>query len=340
MPKRKLAQSELEICERLRRAREVVVEITQLGCARQIGLERSTLANYETGRTPLRWDVALRFCRQFIICEEWLATGRFDACHISAEAHGISGKNGWEILDQEILIRQCVDLLSDSATIHLRPGMLFSEAYSAVLAPRFSKLVNQFFSAPTLVLSDNDDPKLAENWLATIHARHILLLGIEAARLKLLPSDYWRLYTRYLFECSTLIYRKLIGRRLDNASLAGFDWLRAVLSDPDAAIGPPLVQVFESRDGLEVFQKKELTETASHAKLSEVKPPFSKLLEDIRKATSAPGQMSVLADYLGKKTGKNVPLASVSRWLSGKREPGGEVTLWMQKWASDPQRQK
>lgn len=87
-------------------------------------------------------------------------------------------------------------------------------------------------------------------------------------------------------------------------------------------------------------ENSSLTEAESIAKLSEVKPPFQKMLAEIRLATNAPGQMSALADYLGRKTGKNVPLASVSRWLSGKREPGGEITLWMREWVTDPKRQK
>ncbi len=88
MRKTKLSKRELEICERLRQARELC-ELNQAGCARQLGIERSTLLNYEQCRTPVRFGIALRFCRQFIFSEEWLATGRFDACHAVAPSHGV-----------------------------------------------------------------------------------------------------------------------------------------------------------------------------------------------------------------------------------------------------------
>jgi len=105
-----------------------------------------------------------------------------------------------------------------------------------------------------------------------------------------------------------------------------------------ATLQPPaarkfLGQTFEVR-------KNGLTDAETSEKLGAVNHPFKKLLADLRQATSAPGEMSALAKYLGEKTGANVPLASVSRWLSGKREPGGEITLWMREWVTDSKRQK
>jgi len=91
---------------------------------------------------------------------------------------------------------------------------------------------------------------------------------------------------------------------------------------------------------VEEIKKTVLTDAATSEKLGAVNHPFKKLLADLRQATSAPGEMSALAKYLGEKTGANVPLASVSRWLSGKREPGGEITLWMREWVTDSKRQK
>lgn len=87
-------------------------------------------------------------------------------------------------------------------------------------------------------------------------------------------------------------------------------------------------------------EKIVLTDAETSEKLAAVNHPLKKLLADLNQATSAPGQMSVLAKYLGEKTGANVPLASVSRWLSGKREPSGEITLWMREWVTDSKRQK
>jgi len=93
---------------------------------------------------------------------------------------------------------------------------------------------------------------------------------------------------------------------------------------------------FQAR--LEAERKKaeisDLTKTATSSKLAEVKAQLPSLLERLNRATKETGKMSALAKFLG------VPLASVSRWLSGKREPGGEITLKMLHWVEQQERQK
>jgi outer membrane biogenesis lipoprotein LolB len=71
-----------------------------------------------------------------------------------------------------------------------------------------------------------------------------------------------------------------------------------------------------------------------------VKAQLPHLLKRLALATKESGRMSELADFLGMATGKRVPLASVSRWLSGKREPGGEITLQLLHWVEHQERQK
>jgi transcriptional regulator with XRE-family HTH domain len=80
--------------------------------------------------------------------------------------------------------------------------------------------------------------------------------------------------------------------------------------------------------------KTDLTKAATSNKVVAVKPQLPNLRERLNRATSESGQMSALAKFL------KVPLASVSRWLSGKREPGGEITLQMQEWVKARERQK
>ena len=80
--------------------------------------------------------------------------------------------------------------------------------------------------------------------------------------------------------------------------------------------------------------KNELTNTSIRGKQVEVKSQLPSLLDRLNRATSETGKISALADFLG------APLASVSRWLSGKREPGGEITLKMLKWVEQQERQK
>jgi len=76
-----------------------------------------------------------------------------------------------------------------------------------------------------------------------------------------------------------------------------------------------------------------LTKAESVGINSEVKSQLPVLLERVRKVSSASGKKTELANFL------SVPLASVSRWLSGEREPGGEITLRLLKWV-EQQEQK
>lgn len=86
------------------------------------------------------------------------------------------------------------------------------------------------------------------------------------------------------------------------------------------------------------FQKAQifnLTDTETSAiDGGDMKKQLPSLLERLNRATKETGKMSTLADYL------KVPLASVSRWLSGKREPGGETVLQLLKWVEQQERQK
>jgi transcriptional regulator with XRE-family HTH domain len=81
-------------------------------------------------------------------------------------------------------------------------------------------------------------------------------------------------------------------------------------------------------------QENDLTGAETRIISVEVKAQLPNLLERLNRATEETGTMSALADYLG------VPLASVSRWLSGKRKPGGEITLKMLRWVEKQERQQ
>jgi transcriptional regulator with XRE-family HTH domain len=83
-----------------------------------------------------------------------------------------------------------------------------------------------------------------------------------------------------------------------------------------------------------------LTEAETCLKPVDVKAQLPSLLERLNRATKETGKMSALADFLGKAVGHRVPLASVSRWLAGKREPGGEITLKLLRWVEQQERQK
>jgi transcriptional regulator with XRE-family HTH domain len=84
--------------------------------------------------------------------------------------------------------------------------------------------------------------------------------------------------------------------------------------------------------GLEKSENNMLTNTESDAKLPPVKSQLENLLADLNHLTKESGKKTELADFLG------APLASVSRWLSGEREPGGETTLKMLRWVEQQER--
>lgn len=84
--------------------------------------------------------------------------------------------------------------------------------------------------------------------------------------------------------------------------------------------------------------ENDLTEAETSEKMLPVKVSLQNLLERLHLATKETGKMSELADFLGKATGNKVPLASVSRWLSGKREPGGQITLALLDWVEQQER--
>jgi transcriptional regulator with XRE-family HTH domain len=85
-------------------------------------------------------------------------------------------------------------------------------------------------------------------------------------------------------------------------------------------------------DELKDSEKELLTPLDALVRLPEVKAPLENLLRRANRLTQEPGKKSELARFL------NVPLASLSRWLSGKREPGGEATLQLLHWVEQQER--
>jgi transcriptional regulator with XRE-family HTH domain len=89
------------------------------------------------------------------------------------------------------------------------------------------------------------------------------------------------------------------------------------------------------REFLDVHAKRKLlTDISECVKHSPMKAQLPSLLERLKKATEERGSKSALAAYLG------LPLASVSQWLSGDREPGGETTLRLLHWVMQQESQQ
>jgi DNA-binding XRE family transcriptional regulator len=148
VPKHKLKTQQLterdaQIAGRLREAREFL-RFKQKEFAQQIGIGRERLASYEDGRVSLRWEIALRLCRQFFISELWLA-------------RGITAPDGPVTKFGEGESRMMVGLLLDSVVQRLRPGQRFDDAFDQVLYAEYVKLRlrNQLSPAPLVIASDN-----------------------------------------------------------------------------------------------------------------------------------------------------------------------------------------
>ena len=81
-------------------------------------------------------------------------------------------------------------------------------------------------------------------------------------------------------------------------------------------------------------ENNKLTTSSTYAKMPSVKSQLENLLAALNRLTEKSGKKTELADFL------DAPLASVSRWLSGKRDPGGETTLQLLRWVEQQERQQ
>jgi len=218
VPKTKLVKREAQICARLKAARERL-KITQEACAAELGIERSTLSNYEYAKTPVRFDVALRFCRQMVVSEEWLATGKFGAMRVAAKLRGVNPSPKWDSSFEPIFFRHCLDLAAEKEFHSIPPGSLFSAAYDHYLAPVYQKLAAEFYYWPRIVLSNIDERELGATLMKAHLERFLMLVGNEALGQKRAPWDAQRQYIRAVFEASTVLFSFYLKSGLDDAAL-------------------------------------------------------------------------------------------------------------------------
>jgi transcriptional regulator with XRE-family HTH domain len=234
----KLTSRDAAICERLRLAREEL-GITQAEVSRQIGISRDRIVNYESGRSPLRYDIALRICRQLIISEEWLATGTFKLIERAAKRQRtpVAGSKA-EIVDlHPIFRRQCVDLLSEPVFHEVPPGTLFGDAFDHYLSAVYERLVNAHFYFPRIVFRDSDSTQLALNYVAVLAKRWMILLENEARRRNLNPSLAVRSFLLALTQAGWYIHSHYVGSNAKQLP-PQLEWLRVIVTQPGNPIGP------------------------------------------------------------------------------------------------------
>ena len=80
--------------------------------------------------------------------------------------------------------------------------------------------------------------------------------------------------------------------------------------------------------------KKALTDDSLKGKVGVVKSDIQKLIEQVKRKAARPGAKADLARTL------DVAPARITEWLSGKKEPGGDYALRLQKWVESPAHQK
>ena len=228
----KLPPREIDINLRLKEAREAL-GIAQVKFAEVVGITKDRLSSYEQNRAPLKCDLALRICRHWIISEEWLATGKFEAVKSVAPRHGLSDVDGLP----EIFRRQAMDLLSEPIVHQIPPGTLFSDAYDKFLRARYAALIDEFFFTPRIVLSDADTPPLMLNLMRVLTERWLMMIGSEAVRIGKTESLAQRSFVRTIYEANDFLFRRHMGYKDRPEALKKLDWLRQALNFYDMPIG-------------------------------------------------------------------------------------------------------
>jgi transcriptional regulator with XRE-family HTH domain len=187
--RRGLPDREMQICQRVRLVREML-GFSQAEFARQIGIQRQRLASYEEGRAPVRFDLALRVCHNFIISEKWLADGE--------------GK-----------MRSVMDLMSDAIILKIPADLSFGAAYDKFLGKRYEEISRGLDKDWRLVLQPDENQ--------TIYRNLLQMLGDKWT--EDLPEDEQYRFFRNLVEAgdSMVRFREQTGRFHKMFKLYDFD---------------------------------------------------------------------------------------------------------------------
>ena len=177
-----LSAGDLAVAKRLAVARNALA-ISQEHFGLSAGITKASLAGYELGRVPLRFEVALRLCRHWIIGEEWLATGRGDAFFAAAgrQLH-VEDTPAARKIFEPIVMRQCEDLLSEPVSLHVPPGISFYDAYVRYFAPVYQELVSDFLLLPRIKFTGHPEPVLSARLVSALLERWLFLLSNHARK--------------------------------------------------------------------------------------------------------------------------------------------------------------
>jgi transcriptional regulator with XRE-family HTH domain len=210
--------------------------------------------------------------------------------------------------------------LSPNLEFSIKENSLFSKAFDDILRPeierRFAELI-QFLGEDAVMTGNYEDAIFDNLHLVGEEAGPAAAFYITKAiamRGKLMPEPLQAKFAQTLMkaEQSFLNHNREEIEKLSEVS-------RSVEKAIQKGIG-------NTKFGLTV----KVTSLTSDF----VKPVLPKLIERLRRATKHHGSKAALAKWLG------VHRQMVTDWLSGKQEPGGEITLRLLQWVEQQERQK
>jgi DNA-binding transcriptional regulator YiaG len=264
-----------------------MLRLSQVGFARELGVDSSVVAAYENYRSPVQYGLTWEACRLFRLSANWLMTG-------------VGGSvTAWPLPSPQF--------------VSIDPKTPISRAWVQGLKSAYEtdlespKRTNQ--SLPfTDITPDPEGRLFAGEFLSKTLMETLIevpdsnVVGVAA-------------------EISRMLGSLQGGRQRDAPEIVAARYKEIEKARAKLAARRELL----SRSAIERVGKV-LTDTEIRSKSVGVKSQMPNLLARLDKATKETGKKSALAEFLG------VPLASVSRWLSGDREPGGEITLKMLRW--------
>jgi transcriptional regulator with XRE-family HTH domain len=193
------------------------------------------------------------------------------------------------------------------ASLGVSKSALFTEVFAAKLCESVQKKIQELERDPRFMFGEMKTPVDAKGRVVT---EALLRLDMREWLTAVPDAKFQELVNRIRYAAMPLVY----------------DW--------DATPGD-LEQIEPRRLEMEVERKKllarkeELTTRDESVTLNLVKtiPTMNALREALRKLLKQPGNRADLMKHL-----PGVPRESISRWLSGEREPGGDTTLQLLKW--------
>jgi DNA-binding XRE family transcriptional regulator len=189
--RRPLPAREREICLRLRQVREFL-RLSQQEFSDQIGISRPRLASYEELRAPLRYEIAVRMCRQFMVSEEWLATGKRYLFEVA------NGRDMGKLDFGPLGTRACMCLAFEPVYNQVKPGTLFSKAFDSHFSNICRSLAMTYMFRPRIEFHPGDNIQMVKNYVLFMLDRWSSLMDEKE-----IIEFYWRLMTlgEELYAC-------------------------------------------------------------------------------------------------------------------------------------------